>query len=426
MDPDTDLDEDANYGTHWLLSAVRRRDSLHVVRRIVELHPELAREPDRLSGEVALHEAMFHGHPRDFVAFLHRCWPGAVRHVAAAGCRPGLPLHSLSCRSRLESVAFLIDMYPEGLGIKNSKGMTPLQVGLDIGAPMEIIKLMLDRRPESIREPADDGRLPVHFAAAPEINGPKVALLRYVVRKWPQAVHERADDGLLPVHHAIRYGADRGKCGTTKKIVRILLELLPGPGHDQDGTGTATRSGMVHFAIKFATRTLEYVKVVARAVPESLLAPNSRGMLPVHVAVARCGHSNKDLVRTLAELRPESLLVPNARGDLALHMAMFKNCVAMEELAGILLEHCPESLRVPGEGGRLPVHAAVSQSYPSLELVRLLVEPSPESLRAKDGEGNVPLILAASNPTTSLEVVHYLLATCPDVLGGRNAAGRPR
>ena len=144
-----------------------------VIRRIVELghgRSESVREPDRvaLPREAALHVAVSDGLPRHVVALLspylagrgpencQRVPPGAAPALGAvpqSGRERRLPRRPIGT--------------PRRSGSRNSQGMTPLQVGIDVAAPMEIIKLMLERQPlpGSIRDRSDDGRLPVHFAA---------------------------------------------------------------------------------------------------------------------------------------------------------------------------------------------------------------------------------------------------------------------
>lgn len=201
-----------------------------------------------------------------------------------------------------------------------------------------------------------------------------------------------------------------------EQVVQFLLDRLPEA--DSDGT----RSALLHYAVSFAWMSLRNVKLVARAVPESLVAADVRGMLPVHVAI---GRDNLNLVRALVELSPDSLLAKNLEGNLALHVACASDfLLEKKETLELLLEHCPESVQVRNAGRKLPLHILVSKHNPPLALLRLVVDPWPETLQMGDTEGNLPLLLAASNASASLDVVYYLLVSCPVVVCGRDIADR--
>jgi hypothetical protein len=125
--PETDTDESQDDGamdsvTPSLFLALRRGESFHDIRSIVDWRPDSVREPDRSSGGLlALHEAVARGAPRNVVTFLHWRWLGAIRTMAGRYA-PGLPLHYVSSVSAVESVAFLVERYPGALGIKNGGG----------------------------------------------------------------------------------------------------------------------------------------------------------------------------------------------------------------------------------------------------------------------------------------------------------------
>jgi len=93
-----------------------------------------------------------------------------------------LPLHT-ACGSRkslLEAVQFLASAYPVALKCPNTQaGNLPLHEAARHVAPLSILKFLVEKYPEAVRIPNEDGNLPLHLAAAAETykdEGPIVVL----------------------------------------------------------------------------------------------------------------------------------------------------------------------------------------------------------------------------------------------------------
>ena len=93
-----------------------------------------------------------------------------------------LPLHT-ACGSRkslVEAVQFLALAYPVALKCPNTQaGNLPLHEAARHVAPLSVLKYLVEKYPEAVRIPNEDGNLPLHLAAAAETykdEGPIVVL----------------------------------------------------------------------------------------------------------------------------------------------------------------------------------------------------------------------------------------------------------
>ena len=101
--------------------------------------------------------------------YLLEYFPNAVRFQGALGTS----IHSI-CNNKnvtLGMVQLLIDAFPESLCRENISGCTPLHVlcltePLDDNVRLEILKLLLQKCPESVRRAAGNDNLPIQAAAA--------------------------------------------------------------------------------------------------------------------------------------------------------------------------------------------------------------------------------------------------------------------
>jgi ankyrin repeat protein len=267
-------------------------------------------------------------------------------------------------------------------------GCLPLHAALDNMATLEIVKLMVEPCPESLTASNERGMLPVHVAAQ---RRHPLEVIRYLAQLHPPALFVESSDGKFPVHHALEFGSAEG-------VIPFLVDRLP-----LGSVPDATRCGLLHFMVRRFSFSSDDDPYIAKAIPESLLARDSKGRTPLHVAIDMC---TLDLVPVLASLCPESLLVRDGQGDIPLHRAVerFNDMYDLGdwplEVIEILVEHCPSSLQMRSGAGLLPVRIAVSQDDPWPELVQMLLlagRPRPAAHEHKDPKGHPPLVLAAEH-----------------------------
>jgi hypothetical protein len=236
-----------------------------------------------------MHAAVKNGLLRPVVASLHRSWRRQVKRRRVGTAR-GCPLHSVSCLSRLDGVAFLVDQDPEALGIKNS-----------------------NRDDAPSRSESTSGRrwTSLHgcWSAGPNRSESGPTTTTDGSRCTPPFRHgaARGREGGINNAHVVRNPPQAPVRGPTTRT-RTAWTDRPNP----DPAG-----GISPFSSPNGTSRTSRPR--PRAVPESPWKANARGMmLPVHVAVSRYLNNmdlnNMDLVRTLSELAPEALLAPNLPG----------------------------------------------------------------------------------------------------------------
>jgi hypothetical protein len=190
-DIDDSTDDEEEDEDEELCTAIRKKH-LGTIRSVVERR--LPQQPVRTSNP--LRAAIGCGAPREIVQYVYGCYPDAVREIG--GYDQSLPMHHVNRFTPPESVRFLIDRYPEALGVRNVRGELPLYRALDQNAGRAVIQILVERRPDSIEEFDPEDRregprvLPLHVAAATWINNP-IDVMRYLVElpNGPESVSVR-------------------------------------------------------------------------------------------------------------------------------------------------------------------------------------------------------------------------------------------
>eukprot|EP00984_Skeletonema_dohrnii_P029488 scaffold20159_cov72-Skeletonema_dohrnii-CCMP3373.AAC.1 len=191
-------------------SKVRERAALQILKLLIEKCPEAVRHADHY-GCLPIHIALLGGRSHEFCQMLIEAYPGSER---IADHRGSLPLHWACESNAAATVEYLYKLYPDAInhaatnglypihdaikgllkryeqdsGIeivkfllkcnsnvalqKNSKGRPLLlwacrinydNSNLDADAAVELIKVICDASPESVRnEDNNNGRLPIH------------------------------------------------------------------------------------------------------------------------------------------------------------------------------------------------------------------------------------------------------------------------
>ena len=152
--------------------------------------------------------------------------------------------------------------------------------------------------------------------------------------------------------------------------------------------------------------TIQYLTCIR---PEAIQrkAPEN-GRLPLHEACY--SGASVEVVRFLVEAWPQSIRVGNCEGMLPLHGA----CGAAPRLETIqyLLQTYPESARIrdTGRGRFLPLHWCCRNRTTSPMVYNVLLEAYPESIRERTHVGELPFHLVAGlGPTTHNRVAQAFI-----------------
>jgi ankyrin repeat protein len=150
---------------------------------------------------------------------------------------------------------------------------------------------------------------------------------------------------------------------------------------------------------------------------------DDHGLLPIHAAASN-GSLSLEHIRCLVEARPDSVRDRDAEGHLPLRVVVARRSRHAHALAiaRFLLKLHPESIRDGAnvqeeeeeENRYLPVHAALDNGAP-LAVVRFFVRRYRESLEQWTGSGSLALHLAVSTEAPP-ETIEFLVQQCPQAV----------
>jgi ankyrin repeat protein len=155
------------------------------------------------------------------------------------------PLHYAAEGGEIEVVRFLVERWPEGIRERKSNGDTALHLAA-LWQRTEVVTFLLERWPEGIRETNVLGQTPLHITA--RIGDNETA--RALVERWPEGVRARDKEMRTPLHWAAGSGEP--------DVVKFLLERWPAAIRRRDRRGDtplhlAARKGgpeMVRFLVE--------------------------------------------------------------------------------------------------------------------------------------------------------------------------------
>jgi ankyrin repeat protein len=441
---------------------------------LVEMHP-LAVQARNDYGDVPFHEAVYCYAPTiPDLRLLFEQWPDCVRQRDNRGCVPffsaaandlvpeevlhylfGLwpdaihqrddqgwtPLHVAARKGFVIAVEFLLQQSPEMALAKSAAGRTPLHDAASLGGSATVTRLIVERCPESIREPCHEGRLALHEAAS---KG-NIDVARYLVEQSPDSVRAVTNDGWLPIHFALKFRP----CGEPSRqvamdVVELLLRAFPAsvrsttregylPLHVAAGLGFFGRDhpdddhdhveGQRQMAPRFDH---DLVQILVAQSPTSVRMFSMEGMLPVHYAIARgkSWTSIQYLLETFLETGgiPEYVQYRTKKGTPVLHLAIERGGVFGLELVQRLVGHRRHLLQDTDDNNNTPLHYAVMRGSLS-EVWRYLVAQRPQSLRDGNAEGSLPLHVYLDRMHVNLAEAQFLLEAHPGALLVANDLG---
>jgi ankyrin repeat protein len=357
------------------------------------------------------------------IRYLLENFPNAARHDDNFHFGR-LPLHIICCNKNVTPgmVQLLIDAFPASVR-KISNGSMPLHMlcysnNIDDAAGLKILKLLLERCPESVQHTTISGNLPIHLAAmkqSPEFCSilieaypgserltndvsslpfhlacisSTVATAKYLYDLYPESINVADNDGRYPIHVLCR-----GNNGV--EMLKLLLESCP-----ESAQSTATEYGNLplHFAARY--QSPEFCRILVEAYPGSERITNDSGLLPFHLA---CGDNTVATAKYLYQLYPESVSVAaNNDGNYPIHCAIFglKNRrdsqVRVIEMVQFLLD-CNPDIVLQKRQSKLPLYWvcfwATNERLPKLnaylKVLRILYDAYPDAIENNEVTSNV-------------------------------------
>jgi ankyrin repeat protein len=164
------------------------------------------------------------------------------------------------------------------------------------------------------------------------------------------------------------------------------------------------------------------------AYPEAISTPDSRGMLPLHLACRYGGHSSYQIILLLIRLWPEALRRPanlskSKQNMLPLHIAC--DCGPMPlKILKLIIERYPEAIFTPNGNGDLPIHIACKGYHVKAETVKYLISQLPDSVKTMNTKGELPLhIIAGRRGQEAHKIIEYLFLAYPESITISNGKG---
>jgi len=213
-------------------------------RQILNKYPNLCKEKGNyayLCG-LLLHFAVSNKAPLEILEHIVACYPEAL---VAQDWNDSTPLHRACVWNDRPFELFELLTNEEAACIRDKNGMLPLhcycQGSLHTRTEplnLQIVPLLVDAFPESVRLVDNDGNTPLELAVASAVENEEIPVIRYLLELYPEAVTRENDDGPLLIHTACY-----SRC---PNILRFLVEEYPQTSTVVDELGTPLHCLLVH------------------------------------------------------------------------------------------------------------------------------------------------------------------------------------
>jgi hypothetical protein len=283
--------------------------------------------------------------------------------------------------ARLEVIRYLVEKRPQALEERDYYGHFPARIAVYKGVKLEVIRYLVEVSPLALRTRDGFGRLLLtaacefHRRRPPQQEGADSALdlIRFLVEQWPEAMDDETDGGEGALHIAARNGAP-------VSVLSYLLQQRPGE-------------------LRKARGAVSY--------------------LPAHCAAKRTNEPSEfESFRYLAELRPEAMKERTGCGDLPIHLMLSPDATCSRPIveAGVpwiqpvqfVLGKWPPAIRERGSDGFLPLQLAVMYEMPD-DVIRFLWDQWRDGALELTSLGESLLHAATRWDAPSLDTVTFLL-----------------
>jgi ankyrin repeat protein len=354
-----------------------------------------------------------------------------------------IPLHVL-CRNKdldedvgLYILKLLLEKFPESVRQTTNKGNLPLHIAAKKRSP-EFCRILIEAYPESERMANNDDVLPFHWAC----QWNTVATVEYLYKLHPESINVAANDQSYPIHYTIGALQHRRNPETAIEVVKFLLDC------NRDVVLQKLKDSKLplYLVCKMATAVnnnaqkrdayLKVLQILYDAYPEAIERVNA-GKFCAEVQTFINTHSpKKQFNKELRDFcRSESLSEDGLREIIERYniidyhrsfiMAACRNELVTERVLRYLLEHFPKAASFISKNGSTPLHAMSSNKNATPGMMQLLIDACPGSLRrASDDKGWMPIHALCHNndldDLVALNILRSILEKCPGSESVRN------
>lgn len=236
----------------------------------------------------------------------------------------------------------------------------------------------------------NDWTTPLHEACR---HRPSEEALAGLIRSNPDALRRRDGKGRTPLHVLVT----EGNAEVAASAAKVLLESRPEVTLEVDAAGEPPLHAFLKRAmdrdVEDDDGTLDLARAFAKFCPPSLLARDSDGAMPIHLAC----ESSPRLATALVQLCPASCLLTDSYGCTPLHCAVDCDATNAEDvlkLVSLLLRTRPTAAFVTNFDGDTPLHRLCLVDAPfNTGAAALLLKSCPLSASIINRDGHTALSL---------------------------------
>jgi len=337
----------------------------------------------------------------------------------------GVPLHyyfSRPSNMELDTVKILIEAHPDSL--IDGRECYPSHVLVANGSVgtkrCDIIEYLARFHPSCLQCTDFYDQIPLHVACYQSHMTAHV--IRLLVEGWPDSTRQFDCYEKLPIHHLCeRQGLDDVE--VRLNILKILVDADPGILGEWNGGHSRLP---IHIASKYQCPAFN--KILVDEYPSSLrVGERQHGNLPLHLA---CEYGSLDTVKYLHEADPQSIFAMNNCGLYPLHMAMSTRGGYQAEVTRFILSIDPDSASrtIPKNASGpyagyeyMPLHLACTRMA-GIDAVKLLFDANPHAIHCRV-KGKEPLEIARA--ALHSEAVIFLEQQNNDISAFSYSVGTP-
>ena len=312
-------------------------------------------------------------------------------------------------------IGYLLHYFPDAPRTVDRHGETPLHLlchntGVDEAPALAILKLLIKKYPHAVRHAANDGSLPIHFAAATK----SLPFCSMLIQAYPESAKKSNGNGALPFHLAC-VGVN-----STLETVKYFYRLYPSAITHESTGGHCAIHGVIEASNPEAAVSIFQFLLSCSPHQEQLLF---KGKTLLHFACqSKYNDSNIDaaiqIIKVILEVSQRSVRAKSYDGHIPLHALCMNRQIdeaASIRIMKMLLKELPNAVFHQDNYGCLPIHLA--SEFKTVNFCSLLIEAYPDSVKIPDGDGRLPFHHACYSNDTA--VVKFLHKKHPDAVNTR-------
>mmetsp|Transcript_29653 Transcript_29653/g.43161 ORF Transcript_29653/g.43161 Transcript_29653/m.43161 type:complete len:369 (-) Transcript_29653:56-1162(-) len=169
-------------------------------------------------------------------------------------------------KAPIEVVSLILEKRPKSILEKNKFGYTALRSACLYESPLEVVDLLVNTCPDAVRELDMSGYTPLHAACR---FGAPLSVVSLILNSWPHALRVKDLSNYTPLHVACQYNAPLD-------VKALLLHTCPDASREKT-TGGYTP---LHLVCRYRAPP-KVIKMLLDVYPEATLEKNNFGMTPL-------------------------------------------------------------------------------------------------------------------------------------------------